>query len=274
MIENKRVTGYTLKMIALITMLVDHVAAVLLWRMYVASYKITGSMQLSNQIGDKIIVWIADNQDIVYTVYELMRYIGRMAFPIYCFLLVEGFLHTSNVKKYALRLLAFAFISEIPFDLSITGKWWSYSYNNVFFTLLLGLIAIWALSYIEKFYEFWQEKEWEPILGCILVAIAGIIVVSITGGIAEMVLFTDYGFGGIIAIVILYLFRRQRVMAFALCVLALSVVTDSTEILAMFMLYPIMRYEGTRGKQMKYLYYAFYPAHLLILALICMAFGV
>ena len=96
---NIALTGYHLKMIALITMLIDHIAAVFIWHVYVASYTITGSMQLSNFIGDKIIVWIADHQQIVYSIYEMMRYIGRMAFPIYCFLLVEGFLYTRSVKN-------------------------------------------------------------------------------------------------------------------------------------------------------------------------------
>ena len=274
MTENKSLTGYHLKIIALITMLIDHIAAVVIWRVYVASYKITASMQISDFIGEKIVVWAADNQEMIYTIYEWMRYIGRMAFPIYCFLLVEGFLHTKSVTKYAGRLALFALISEIPFDLAIAGQWWSMEYSNVFFTLVLGLVTIWAVSYIEKFYEFWQEKQWEQILGWILTGGAGLVVVGLFGGFAEMVLHTDYGFGGVVAILILYLFRKQREIAFALSVLALSVITNSTEILALIMLYPLMKYDGTRGKNVKYVFYAFYPAHLLLLALICMGLGV
>lgn len=272
--ESKSLTGYHLKLIALITMLIDHIAAVVLWRLYKASFGITASMQLSNAIGDQIVVWVASNQELIYTIYEWMRYIGRMAFPIYCFLLVEGFLHTRNVTKYAGRLALFALISEIPFDLAIAGQWWSLEYSNVFFTLVFGLLTVWAVSYIEKFYEFWQEKQWEPTLGLIITAMAGVIVVAVMGGFAELVLHTDYGFGGVVAILILYLFRKQREMAFALCILALSVMSSSTEILALFMLYPIMRYDGTRGKNIKYVFYAFYPVHLLILALICIGLGV
>ena len=81
-------------------------------------------------------------------------------------------------------------------------------------------------------------------------------------------------FAKIVAIVVLYLLRRQRVIAFAAAVLVLTVITGDIEILAMFMLYPIMKYDGTRGKNMKYVFYTFYPAHLLVLALICMALGV
>ena len=274
MTGNKSFTGYHLKVIALITMLIDHIAAVVIWRIYVASFRITASMQLSDFIGDKIIVWVADHQDVVYIIYEWMRYVGRMAFPIYCFLLVEGFLYTRSVAKYALRLFIFALISEIPFDLAIAGEWWTLEYSNVFFTLVLGLVVVWAVSYIEKFYEFWQEKQWEPILGMILTGAAGVVVVAVFGGLAEMVLHTDYGFGGIIAILGLYLFRKQREMAFALAVLALSVLCGSTEILALLMLYPLMKYNGTRGKNIKYVFYVFYPVHLLILAFVCMGMGV
>lgn len=274
MILKKQFTGYNLKIIALITMFIDHIAAVLIWRVYVASYRITASMQLSENIGDKIVLWVANNQHMVYTVYEWMRYIGRMAFPIYCFLLVEGFLHTRNVAKYAGRLAVFAIISEIPFDLAISGKIWVYSSNNVFFTLVLGLLAIWALSYIEKFHEFWQEKHYEAILGGILTLSAGLIVIVGFGAFADIVLFTDYGLGGIVAIVALYLLRGNRMIAFAVSVLALTVITGDIEILAMLMLYPIMMYDGNRGKNMKYVFYAFYPVHLFILAFICMVIGV
>ena len=273
-VPSNRINGYNLKMIALITMLIDHIAAVVIWRVYLASYQITGDMQLSSEIGDKIIVWVAANQDAVYMIYEIMRYIGRMAFPIYCFLLVEGFLHTRSVTKYAGRLVVFALISEIPFDLAIACEWWSLEYSNVFFTLLLGLLAVWAMSYIEKFYEFWQEKQWESILGLIFTTGAGLLVVAGFGGFAEMVLHTDYGFAGIVAILIIYLFRKQKVVAFAFAVLALTIFGDSIEILALFMLFYLQRYDGTRGKNIKYVFYVFYPTHLLILAIICMLMGV
>lgn len=275
MIEHtNRFSGYHLKLIALITMLIDHIAAVVIWRVFTASYRVTASMQLSENIGDKIIVWVAENQNLVYTIYEWMRCIGRMAFPIYCFLLVEGFLHTRSVAKYAGRLAVFALISEIPFDLAIAGEWWTFEYSNVFFTLALGLVTIWALSYVEKLNEFCQEKNWNPILGRILTPAAELIVIVVIGVFAEMVLHTDYGMGGILAITVLYLFREQRMVAFAATVLVLVIASGEIELFALLMLYPVMKYDGTRGKSMKYVFYAFYPVHLLILALICMAMGV
>lgn len=267
-------TGYHLKMIALITMLIDHIAAVVIWRVYVASFSITDSMQLSNFIGDKIIVEVANNQALVYSIYEMMRYIGRMAFPIYCFLLVEGFLHTRSVKKYAVRLFIFALISEIPFDLALTGEWWNLQYSNVFFTLLIGLILIWGLSYVERFYEFWQEKKWDDFVGKLICGVAGGFVAIVLGRFAETILMTDYGMAGVFAIAVLYLVRKMKEIAFVLAVMLLSVMSSSTEILALLMLVPLMKYNGARGKSTKYVFYAFYPVHLFILALICMGLGV
>lgn len=274
MYEKKGFSGYHLKMIALITMLIDHIAAVVIWRVYVASFRITGSMQLSDFMGDKIIVWVAEHQEMVYTIYENMRLIGRMAFPIYCFLLVEGFLHTSNVKKYGLRLALFACLSEIPFDLALMGKIWDTSYSNVFFTLVIALVAMWMFSYVEKFAEFWMEKRWDSFLGKLIVAMVMIFIVAVCGGFAEIVLKTDYGFAGILAILCMYLFRHVWKFGFLLGVMVLVVFSSSTEFVALLMLIPLMNYDGTRGKSLKYVFYAFYPVHLLILGVICILLGV
>lgn len=261
-------TGYHLKMIALVTMLIDHIAAVFIWQIYVASFSLTGRVQIGEGIGDKIIFWVANHQTMVYDIYQLMRYIGRMAFPIYCFLLVEGFLHTRSVKKYALRLFLFALISEIPFDLAITGTLWSLDYSNVFFTLVIGLVLIWALSYVERFYEFWKEKKWDDFLGKMIAMIAGGFVAIVLGLFADMMLKTDYGMAGVFAIAVMYLLRQMKEIGFTLAIMILSVMSSNTEILALLMLYPLMKYDGTRGKNMKYAFYVFYPAHLLILALL------
>ena len=273
-IQNKGLTGYHLKMIALITMFIDHIAAVVIWRVYVASFTITGGMQLSDFIGDKIIVWVAQNQELVYNVYEIMRYIGRMAFPIYCFLLVEGFLHTRSVVRYAIRLFLFALVSEVPFDLALTGQWWSMDCSNVFFTLVIGLLLIWILSYIEMFYEFWQEKKWDDFFGKLIVGLAGGFVAIVLGRFADTILMTDYGMAGVLAIAVFYLFRKMKEIAFVGAVMLLSMMSSNTEILALLMLIPLRKYNGQRGKSTKYIFYAFYPVHLFVLALVCIGFGV
>ena len=81
---------------------------------------------------------------------DWMTYIGRMAFPIFAFQIAEGFVHTSNFKKYALRLLGFAIITEIPFNLFYSSRWFNPYHQNVLFTLLLGLLAIKVIDGLKK----------------------------------------------------------------------------------------------------------------------------
>lgn len=273
-VQTKGISGYHLKMIALITMLIDHIGAVVLWRLFQASYHLKASTQMSEYVGDKIIVWVAKNQELMYTIYESMRLVGRMAFPIYCFLLVEGFLHTRNVGKYAFRLFVFALLSEIPFDFALEGTFWSPTYNNVFFTLLLGLLCINCLDWLERLFQKWKEKNWDIFIGtCIKIFLFFVVICGI-GIVADEILMTDYGMAGIVAIVLIWIFRNQKVFGFSSSILALGFLSSSTEYLAIAMLPFIMKYDGTRGKQTKYLYYAFYPVHLFLLGVICVWLGI
>lgn len=120
--ERKGLSGSALKIIAIVTMLIDHIAATVIIR----------------------ILKFGGYNDGLYQLYRVMRNIGRIAFPIFCFLLVEGFMHTRDREKYALRLGCFAAVSEIPFDLAFNGKVLEVGYQNVFFTLLLGLLTMMA----------------------------------------------------------------------------------------------------------------------------------
>ena len=110
--ERKGISGSTLKIIAIITMLIDHIGAGVLGRLLV--------VRGMNEAAD-LNAWIDANSTLVIT-YQMMRFVGRLAFPIFCFLLIEGFEHTHDVKKYALRLLSFCLVSEIPFDLLFNGN--------------------------------------------------------------------------------------------------------------------------------------------------------
>ncbi len=135
-------SGSTIKIIAVIAMLIDHAAATVLIR-----YLISG-IQTAQAAGTAL-AWEQEHT-ILYSAYYLMRDIGRLGFPIFCFLLAEGFQRTKNVKKYALRLGMFALISEIPFNLAICGQASNLEYQNVYFTLLLGLLALCAFVFFEK----------------------------------------------------------------------------------------------------------------------------
>ena len=204
-----------------------------------------------------------------------MTYIGRMAFPIFAFQIAEGFVHTKNYKKYALRLLAFAVISEIPFNLFYSSRWFNPYHQNVMFTLLLGLLAIKVIDNLKK--DISPKNIGKSLLWLALIAVGG------TLG------FVDYGFLGVLTVVMFYLCRGYRftpilqligtilinIVFFEGQVFIFDVFGKTVEIpsqgFAVFSLIPIWLYNGKKGKSSKVLqygFYAFYPVHMLILYLI------
>ena len=178
------------------------------------------------------------------------RIIGRLAFPIYCFLLVEGAVHTHDMKKYILRMGIFALISEVPFDLAFYHRLVYTEHQNVFFTLGLGLLAIWFLEHLDI----------PDVLYKLLVIIAA-------GLIAEF-FNTDYGFTGIAVICIFYYLRGQPQLKYPIAAILLAAM-GGVEVYAVLALIPILLYNGQRGRQtkvMQYGFYIFYPTHLLLIA--------
>lgn len=239
MLNAKKITGSGLKWIAMISMLLDHIGAVL----FVALLELTEPATALGQ-------WCVRNRMIIYPLYMSLRRVGRLAFPIYCLLLVEGFSHTRSVPKYALRLAIFAIISEIPFDLAFNTLP-DFSSNNVFFTLLTGLLCIWGMDSIEK--RFPARKY----LGVILCAGIGFLT-------AEFLFQSDYGGIGVLAIALIYVLRNWPALAFftGTCVLCFH---GTIELWALCALPAVYFYNGQRGRKMKVGPYIFYPAHLLIL---------
>lgn len=247
------ISGYWLKMIAVITMLIDHSAATILERILV---------QMPSWAPATV-----DNWEQWYRLDLLLRGIGRMAFPIYCFLLVEGFHYTHSRRKYAARLFVFALISEVPFDMALNQSVLEFSYNNVFFTLFLGLLVIMAADWVME--RFSSDNLTSEIGRITLLVVIGMVGCAL----ASYVISCDYGASGVIAIYIMYLLRSKRELGFALAVVSLGVFSGELELLALLMLIPLHFYNGTRGKQHKYFFYAFYPLHLLLLALIAWGLG-
>ena len=163
-------------------------------------------------------------------------------------------------------MFLFALISEVPFDLAFSGKAWYPAYQNVFFTLLLGLLVIAGLHLVEQ--HFVGTTVGKKILCMGLNA-----VIILTGCVLALVLKTDYDFKGILAITVLYLFRnRKKAQMWAGAIIFLLM--DSLEMFAVLSFILIWFYNGTRGRQNKYFFYLFYPAHLLLLWLVCVAMGV
>jgi hypothetical protein len=143
--KKKGISGSTLKMIAIVTMLIDHIGAAVLARLLM----VNGLGELDQTNTDAIMQWLSAN-GALYWMYTVMRMIGRVAFPIFCFLLVEGFVHTHNVKGYLGRLVLFGILSEVPFDLAFFRTPFDPSAQNVYWTLALGVLAMAGLKRFEK----------------------------------------------------------------------------------------------------------------------------
>lgn len=188
------------------------------------------------------------------------RMIGRIAFPIYCFLLVEGFFHTRDRRKYMLRMAVFALVSELPFDLVFQIKGGEFrmeeavGYQNVMLTLLLGLILMYLYEWIKMKYLT------VPLIFNTLgvAAIVGI-------GCIAALLKTDYGMGGVLIIMVFYLFRGRKLLLFLGMAIVMLFFINIIELAGLVAFVPIFLYNGKRGPKVKYAFYAFYPVHLLLL---------
>lgn len=222
------ISGSTLKLIAIITMFIDHAAATVV-RGLIRLPQIQSDMDLYRQLNE---------------LYAVMRDIGRIAFPIFCFLLVEGFLHTRDVKKYASRMFLFALISEIPFDFALKSHWYFPNKQNVYWTLLIGLLVLWGVT---VFYG----------------RIALQVLIMVAGLSFAFFLKTDYSYKGVFLIEVLYLMRFSRLYQ---CLGGAAAVTWEVPAPAAFI--PVFFYNGKRGISLKYFFYWFYPAHLLLLGFI------
>ena len=203
-----------------------------------------------------------------------MTYVGRMAMPIFAFQIAEGYCHTSNVKKYRNRLLLFALLSEIPFDLVMGGGVFFPYHQNVMFTLLLGLWACAALDKAKRkrTVEGWLKGGLTALAACLI----------------GLVTLVDYGFMGIAMVILFFLLRDFPLAKVAqlIAMVLLNIVFFEGQSLilplggreiffpvqgfAVLALIPIWLYNGEKGrggKAAQYAAYAFYPLHLLAIAL-------
>lgn len=213
-------TNFVLKIIAIIAMLFDHIGYVIFGR------------------------------------FSFMNYIGRLAFPVFAFGISEGYTHTKDLKKYFLRLLVFAIISQVPYMLFL-GLLTNTFTLNILFTLILGLLAITV-----------YEKSNNKYLGLLFVILCSII--------AHFGHF-DYGWFGVAVIFIFHIFKDKKILMNLSFVIAVFInyfytyiTTLKTEYLFIVLfcilsLIPINLYNTKKGKDTKYLLYVFYPLHLLVL---------
>lgn len=223
-----------LKLIACVTMLIDHFGASI-----VPTLPVPYMVEL----------------------YYVCRIIGRIAFPIYCFLLVEGMRHTRSAGKYILRLSIGILLAELPFDLLLEGGF-SWGYQSVMVTLTLGAVMLVCMNK--------TKKKWLKLLLILPFAI-----------LAELAK-CDYGGWGIAMIAVFALFDRFSmqfvgVLLVSVCMPSAGInvfgVFISCELAALLAMLPICCYSGrklTHSRAVQWGFYLFYPVHLLILWLVLM----
>lgn len=208
---------------------------------------------------------------------EWLTCAGRVAFPIFAFMAVEGYFHTRSFKKYILRMLLFAVLSEIPFDLMYGGTWFYPVHQNVLWTFLLGLLGVWLMEQVRK-----KGKTWMYLLVCVLVVPAGLVLGTLC--------MVDYYGGGVLTVFVFYFlhgrkwwcFLGQLAALYWLNVELLGGLMYPVQLfgmefelcqqgLALLALIPIWLYHGRQGyhsKPFQYLCYAFYPVHMLLLVVV------
>lgn len=208
---------------------------------------------------------------------EWLTCVGRIAFPIFAFMAVEGYFHTHNLKKYLLRMLIFAVISEVPFDLMYGGTWFYPVHQNVIWTLMMGLAGIHLMETVRK------KKS-------IFVYILVSAIVVILGGLLGTLSMVDYYGIGVLTVFIFYFFRGRKWWCLLGQMLALYWVNVELlgglmypirlfgmefelcqQGLALLALLPIWLYRGRQGyhsKPFQYFCYAFYPIHMLVIVLV------
>ncbi len=264
--DKKSITESTLKIIAMVTMFIDHVAVIFVGK-YMSSHL---GWPVTSKLDDPVLQrWMNETAGAAgfFWLYYVLRVIGRLAYPLFAFMIFEGFMKTRSRWKYLLRLLIFALVSEIPYDLFIFGRAWSMDKQNVGFTLVLGLLAMIVCDII-KHNKKWAEKpKLRKFLGYSTWIILALVATLIR---------SDYGLFGVLSIFAFWSLRHSRVYSalFSSLVLYLNA---QVEMASAFAAIPLALYKGEQGiksKWFKYGCYAFYPVHLLILFALAKVCGV
>ena len=186
---------------------------------------------------------------------SVFQLVGGLPVPVFAFLLVEGFLHTSDFKRYLLTMLGFAIVSEPLFDFSRSGIWWDMTGQNVLFTYAVCLIMLYGLRLL-------QEKKG-------VVFRLGQLMIVVSAALWTSLLQCNFGMGTVLLAAVYYLLYERKGMR-VLIGAAVSILYVTAPLSG----YAIWNYNGQRGKlaeRYKYVFYALYPAHLLILGVIARA---
>lgn len=195
--------------------------------------------------------------------------LGRLAFPLFAYLLVDGFFRTRSKERFFVRLFVFAVISEVPFDLMRSAKLLDFSKQNVMWTLLFGFGAMWLLEGIRKTFE--ERKRF-----CILMQALVSVVAMVFGFLAH----TDYSYVGVACVLTIYFCRKAEHMFPAgfpiradmmgyIAGVMLLLINSEMEMTALFGLLLIWNFHGKAGERIpKFFGYGFYPLHMLLIVVI------
>ncbi len=252
-------SGNQLKMIAALCMLTDHVTKVFYQSLCM---RIINPMRTSGQMS-------VEQMMVGHNIYLFLCGIGAVAFPVFAYLFTEGFRHTRSKPRYLLRLGALALLSELPFDLvfftqgmrNMPGApdWpWYHGHQNVFFTYLLALCALWLIETVQKHPSKFLSV---PLQGLIVLA------AYILG--EEVIRGDAYGYG-IVLILTVYFLRENRLYQ-VLGMAAVKLLMDRTwfPVSFLFSLGLILLYNGRRGeKKRKAFFYGFYPIHITVIGIL------
>ncbi len=183
-----------------------------------------------------------------------LRMIGRLAMPIFSFCIAEGYAHTRDKNKYLLRLGVFALISEIPFDLAFEGKV-GFGHQNIMLTFFISALAL-------KIFDLIRGEEPRNIGKTVL----GTLAVLAMAGLA-LLLRADYTIFAVIAVFLFYVLRSKHPIIRSGVGVAFLALTRTMGYYCTtgFSLIPLLLYNGKRGRGLKWLFYLFYPGHLLAL---------
>lgn len=206
------ITSFDLRVIAMITMIIDHIGTVFFPG--IAIYKI----------------------------------IGRISFPIFAFLIVEGSVHTSDIRAYMNRLLCFALISEVPFNLAFRRSFISFGSANVLFTLYAGLLII---DLIKRYHE--SNITW---LKLFLIALC----IQFIGG--------DYLIFGILTVIIFYTYRGKFYKICIALALLFTILMGGLQTYGLLALVILYFYNGREGRKVGRVFYLVYPLHLILIYII------
>ena len=208
---------------------------------------------LLDHVNNAMITPYLDGKGPLLHVSNVLSILGRVAFPLFMFFLVEGFFKTRSRKKYLINLLIFAILSEVPFDLFTSRELFNKNWNNMMFTLALSLATIWIVDEMKGRLAKKSKALWYGV---------SVLVMAFMCAVA-MFFSLDYDYHAIIVAYLFYLFYEKPLYGAALGYL--SIIKELYSVLGFA---ATLTYNGERGKQYKWLNYAFYPAHLLILGLL------